>query len=131
MSASGKLRIAHFLMYIGVAPMALAAAYSVAVIGYAQSHRGQGNGSDTFLLVVLLLFGYATALVLGRTGALCSWFLTKRRIDERSTATVSLRMTVAAALLQGYLKLNLKTTYIIFSLIGSLKLPLSASNKKK
>lgn len=99
MSASRKLCIAHLLMFIGVAPMALSVIYLITVIDYAHSHPGQGGGSDAFLLIALLLFSYATTLVLGGTGALWSWFLTKRHIDKRSTATVALRMAVAAALL--------------------------------
>lgn len=98
MSASRKLRTTHFLMFIGVAPMALAAAYAMAVISAAQSQPGQGAANDAFLLIALLLFGYATALVLGGTGAIWSWVLTKRRIDERTTATVVLRTLVAATL---------------------------------
>ena len=79
--------------------MALAVAYTVAVFYYAHNHPGQAGGSDAFLLIALLLFGYATTLALGGTGALWSWFLTKRGIDELSTATVVLRTMVVAALL--------------------------------
>ena len=99
MSASRKLRTAHFLMFIGVAPMALGAAFTAAVFCYAHTHPGQGGASDAFLLIAMLLFGYATTLVLGGTGALWSWFLTAQGIDKLWTATVVLRAIVIAALL--------------------------------
>jgi hypothetical protein len=94
MSASRKLRTAHFLMFIGVAPMAFAAVFTAAAFCYAHAHSGQLGASDA-----LLLFGYATTLILGGTGAVWSWFLTTQGIDELWTATVVLRTIVMAALL--------------------------------
>jgi hypothetical protein len=98
MPASRKLRTAHFLMFIGVAPMVLAVAFSVAGIAYARSHPGLVGGSDGFLTIALGLFGYVTTVVLGGAGALWSWFLTARGIDQRTTATLVLRTLVAAAI---------------------------------
>jgi hypothetical protein len=99
MSASRKLRTAHFLMFIGVAPMALATVFTAAVFCFASTHPGQGGANDAFLLIAMLLFGYATALILGGTGALWSWFLTTQGIDKLETSTVFLRMIVVTALL--------------------------------
>lgn len=99
MSASRKLRTAHFLMFIGVAPMAFAAVFTAAAFCYAHAHSGQLGASDAFLLIAMLLFGYATTLILGGTGAVWSWFLTTQGIDELWTATVVLRTIVMAALL--------------------------------
>ena len=99
MAGSCKLRIAQFLMIIGVAPMVLAITYIATVIYFAQSHPGQGGGSDAFLLIAMLLFGFATSLFLGATGALWSWRLTKRGLGELSTATIVLQTMVAVALL--------------------------------
>ena len=99
MSASRKLRTAHFLMFIGVAPMAFAAVFTAAIFFYAHTHPGQGGASDAFLLIAMLLFGYGITLVLGGTGAVWSWFLTAKGIDKLWPATVVLRTIVIAALL--------------------------------
>jgi hypothetical protein len=98
MPATRKLRTAHFLMFIGLAPLLLAAAFSVAGIAFAQSHPGQVGGSDAFLMIALILFGYLTTLVLGGGGAMWSWYLVRQRIDVASMATVILRTAVAVAL---------------------------------
>lgn len=98
MPATRKLRIAHFLMFIGIAPLLLAAAFPVSGIAFAQSHPGQVDGSDAFLMIALILFGYLTTLVLGGGGALWSWILVRRRIDVASRATIVLRTVVAVAL---------------------------------
>ena len=86
MSASRTLRTAHFLMFIGVAPMALAAAYAMAVISAAQNYPWQGAANDAFVLIALLLFGYVSTLVLGGTGAVWSWVLTRRRLPPWCSA---------------------------------------------
>lgn len=99
MSASRKLRTAHFLMFIGLVPMMFAIAIIIAVISFARAHPGQTGGSDAFLLIALLLLGYFTNLILGGAGALWSWFLTSRRIDQRTTATLVLRILVVVALI--------------------------------
>jgi hypothetical protein len=99
MSASRKLRTAHFLMFIGVAPMAFAAVFTAAAFCYTHAHLGQAGASDAFLLITMLLFGYATTLILGGTGVVWSWFLTKQGIDKLWTATVVLRTIVMTALL--------------------------------
>jgi hypothetical protein len=98
MAASRKLRTAHFLMFIGVAPLLLAGAFAVAGIAFAQMHPGQAGGSDAFMMIAFLLFGYATTLVLGGAGAWWSWSLTRRGIDRRTTATLVLRVLVGAGL---------------------------------
>src|SRR4051812_23617564 len=112
MAASRKLRTAHFLMFIGIAPLLLAAAFSAAGIAFAQSHPGQMGGSDAFLMIALILFGYLTTLLLGGGGAWWSWYLVSRRIDVASRATVILRAAVVVALVVPalwYLSLLLRT----------------------
>lgn len=99
MMASRKLRTAHFLMFIGLVPMMFAVMITVAGIAFARGHPGQVGGSDAFLMIALLLLGYFTNLVLGGIGALWSWFLTSRRIDQRTTATLVLRILVVVALI--------------------------------
>jgi len=105
MAASRKLRTAHFLMFIGVAPLVFAAAVATAAIAFARSQPGQAGGSDGFLVVALGVFGYLTTLVLGGSGALWSLYLTSRRIDARATATVVLRASVLAGLVLPLLSL--------------------------
>ena len=94
MTASRKLRTAHFLMFIGAAPLALSATFIGAGIAYAKLHPGETGGSDVFLMLALALMGYGTTAVLGSTGALWSWYLTRRGIDASTTATVVLRTAV-------------------------------------
>lgn len=98
MPASRKRRTAHFLMFMGVAPLLLAAVFSVVAIAAAQAHAGQAGASDSFLMMALILFGYLTTLVLGGAGALWSWRLVKRRKDGATTATRVLWLLVGAGL---------------------------------
>lgn len=99
MFPSRKLRTAHFLMFIGLVPMMFAVAMTIAAIAFTRGHPGQGAGSDAFLLIALSLLGYFTNLILGGIGALWSWFLTSRHIDQRTTATLVLRILVVIALI--------------------------------
>lgn len=98
MAASRKLRTAHFLMFMGVMPLLLAVAVTIAAILTARAHPGQAGLSDGFILFALLGLGFVTTLVLGCSGALWSWYLTERGIDTSTTATLVLRSMVGAGL---------------------------------
>jgi hypothetical protein len=108
MAVSRKMRVAQCLMAIGIVPLLLAVIWSISIVAYARSHPGQAGGSDAFLMIALILAGYAATLVLGGGGALWSWFLTWRGIDKRTRATLVLRIIVVTSLvlpLLGYASL--------------------------
>lgn len=65
MAAGRTLRTAHFLMFIGVAPLLLAAALALAA---AHAHPGQAGASDAFLMLALILSGCLATPVLGGAG---------------------------------------------------------------
>lgn len=65
MAAGRTLRTAHFLMFIGVAPLLLAAALALAA---AHAHPGQAGAADAFLMLALILSGCLATLVLGGPG---------------------------------------------------------------
>lgn len=98
MPPSRKLRTAHFLMFVGVVPLVFAAAVSVAGIASARLQPGQAGASDAFMMIALLLLGYATTVVLGGAGALWSWLLTARDSERKTTATRILQIMVIAGL---------------------------------
>lgn len=98
MSSSRKLRTAHFLMFIGIAPLAFG--LFLAIVGIASSigHVSPGGANDAFLMIAILFFGYLMTMVFGVAGLTWSWILTSRGIDRRTTATLVLRILVIGTL---------------------------------
>jgi len=98
-----KLCIANGLMLAGLAPFALGACWVVAVLSYAQTHKGQMGGGDAIMMMVVLFAGYVFALVVAGGGALWSRAVARRDGAPRSLAAAAIRTLVAVALLPPFI----------------------------
>lgn len=99
MSPHRKLQLANALMVVGVLPL-LFALGAVLMVLYGPRHAYNEAGAfDAFLLMFLVLAGYAIACVLSGGGALWSGLLAKRHPDLRAPGSTVLRVLVCLALL--------------------------------
>lgn len=99
MSTSSKLRIAHYLMAIGLVPILLAAGtiISMAMEDPKFSHNSS-SGGIVIMGTFLMIGGYAGTLLVAGSGVLWSCYLTVRCIAAPTTITQVLRSLVAFVL---------------------------------
>lgn len=100
MTPQRKLRLANFLMVLGVVPLLLGIAWIVSAIVYIRQHPGQGAGSDAFLMIFLLVVTYAFALVVSGASALWSALVARRAAGLRDR-TAAITRTVVGMILAG------------------------------
>jgi hypothetical protein len=81
-------------MLVGILPLVLGVSWILAVIAYAQQHKGQMGGSDAFLMIGVLIVTYAFALLLGGGSSIWSAVVARRNAGIRATASKIFRISV-------------------------------------
>lgn len=99
MTPQGKLRMTNVLMLVGIVPLILGIGWILAVISYAQQHRGEMGGSDAFLIIAVLIATYAFALVVSGPSALWSVFIVRRNAGLRTKSATIIKAAVCVVLI--------------------------------
>lgn len=99
MTSRAKLWIANVLMVLGIVPLLLGLSWILAVIGWARQHQGQMGGSDAFLMLGVLLVGYAFALLVSGGSAVWSARVARRDTGAGSRVSAIIRSGVCVVLL--------------------------------
>ena len=103
MTPQNKLRIANFLMALGVIPLLLGIIWLLIAIAYAQTHKGQMGGSDGFLMMAVLFVTYAIAVVVSGASALFSLVVAKRNTNATTRISTIIRTVTFTVLLAPFL----------------------------
>jgi hypothetical protein len=98
MSTSSKLRVAHYLMAIGLVPILLAAGTTISMAMEDGKILHSSSGGIVIVGMFLMIGGYAGTLLVAGSGLLWSCYLTVRRIAAPTTITQVLRSLVAFVL---------------------------------
>lgn len=99
MTIQTKLRIANVLMLLGLVPMTIGLCWVATIISYARRHPGQTGGSDAFLMMGVLFFGYVLALVVSGASSALSAVLVRRHAGVHAPVARIVRWLVCIVLL--------------------------------